>query len=114
MTALADFLPTGWVAPGGLDPVTRPNGKVYRPRLIRGEVLYDDDTIESQVLVLGTHDIYRAEAFAFRVVQSVDKNYTVHSPRLGWWRHTVRDYEPYFEPDEVRGAAGVMFDICDP
>ena len=97
-----------------LEPVTRPNGKVYRPRKIRAEVLYDEDTIECQVLVLGTHDIAQAQEFADRVVWVIDRKYRADTPRTGWWRHTVRDNDPYFEPDETRGAAGVIFDICDP
>lgn len=97
-----------------LEPVTRPNGKVYRPRKIRVVILYDEDMIESQVLVLGTHDVLRAWLLAEVEAGSIDGNYTTRSPRQGWWRQGIRDYQTWYEYDEIRGAAGVKFDICDP
>lgn len=93
-----------------LEPVTRPNGKVYHPRVLRTEILYDEDAIECQILVLGTHDIDRAQVLAEQV--RLSDWFCTENPCTGWWRQTVRNYDRYWEYDETRGAAGVSFDIC--
>lgn len=94
-----------------LPPITRPNGKLYRPRSLR-VVGWDDHSTypESwQVAVLGTHDIARAREEA---------RHGYHCPHLinpetGWVRLGMRRGDPHWVYDEVRGAACVIFDESD-
>ena len=98
----------------GLPAIERPNGKPYRPRKISARVLSDEDGNDSSVLVTGTHDIGRALALAREVAhQYVGRDCEPSGPHQGWWRETIRRHEPYWEWDEVRGAAGVMFGVSD-
>lgn len=95
-----------------LPSVERPNGKLYRPRKISARVLDHDNGVDYRVLVTGTHDIGRALELARKVAHSdIGREYEPGNPRQGWWRETIRRHEPYWEWDEVRGAAGVMFEI---
>ena len=94
-----------------LDPVTRPNGKLYQPRKIRAEIWYDRDSIESQVVVLGTHNLVLAGIKAGLVALSIDTNLTTADPVAGWWRSSIRNHEPFWDYDTVRGAAGVLFQL---
>jgi hypothetical protein len=91
-------------------PIQRPNGRLYRPRKVSARVLTDEDGIESSVLVTGTHDVVRALDLARAVArQYVGTRSEPADPRQGWWRETIRRHDRYWEWDEVRGAAGVMF-----
>lgn len=95
-----------------LPAIERPNGKLYRPRKISARILADEDGIESSVLVTGTHDIGRALIIARAVAhQCVGADCEPGSPELGWWREAIRNHDPFWEWDEARGAAGVMFEV---
>jgi hypothetical protein len=96
-----------------LPAVTRPNGKLYRPRKIRSEVLYDQDSVESEVVVLGTHDVLTATVLATRDVQSIDAGFEPADPVLSWYRQSIRNGDPFYEYDEIRGAACVLFQITE-
>lgn len=93
-----------------LVPVTRPNGRVYRPRKIRFDYWFEADHRQTLVfLVLGTHDIDLARGITEReaAVHGVDDIRLVDT---GWWRQSIRNFETYWAEDAVHGAAGVMFE----
>jgi hypothetical protein len=98
---------------GLLEPVTRPNGKKYRPRKLRAEVLNTGPPEEEGVLVLGTHNIEIAQIIAQNALDCYEWNLRPVNGWTGWWRSTVRDHETYYEQDTVRGAAGVWFEYTD-
>lgn len=90
--------------------LTRPNGKPYCPRSVRVHRWEDDaDTgYTCGVIVLGTHDLERAQRLAERACQHW---YGMHAftPHPGWYRLGIRRGEPTWIVDTVRGAAGVHF-----
>lgn len=87
-----------------LVPVTRPNGKVYRPRKPPRAVPVEDDRDGSTVYVLGTHDVERARALAQRVTT------VCPYPRAeSWHRLGMRNGDPYYVYDDVRGAPSLVF-----
>lgn len=97
-----------------LIPITRPNGKVYRPRKIREIYCENDYGRRNDVFVLGTHDLLGA---AGRAV--AEARYRIgHSEflldavgEIGWWREMVQRGERVVISDEVRGAAGIRFEV---
>lgn len=94
-----------------LPPITRPNGKPYRPRRLR-VVGWDADKRDGtvwRVAVLGTHDIAVAREHA---PQGYHCPYLIN-PELGWVRLGMCHGEPTWLHDEVRGAACVIFDESD-
>jgi hypothetical protein len=87
--------------------VTRPNGRTYKPRKLR--VIDWDDGINCSalcVIVLGTHDL----ALAREAAHQEHPDAELDLGRRGWWRQAIRRGEEYWEWDDVRGAAGVMFE----
>lgn len=91
--------------------ITRPNGKPYRARSIRCRGWENDgyDNADScGVVVLGTHDVERAERFAENCCQGW---YSLHAakPEVGWFRLSYSYGELRWIDDPTRGAAGVMF-----
>lgn len=97
---------------GRLPAITRPNGKVYRPRYLRvvgWDCDYWSDTVLWQVAVLGTHDIAKAREMA---PQGYHCAYLVN-PQAGWVRLGYKDGEPTWIFDDIRGAACVVFDESD-
>lgn len=93
------------------DPITRPNGTLYRPRRV---IAYEvgGDGITDGVLVLGTHDQHRAKALADQVARSVaGTGFAAADPRPGWYRDGFEAGERRWVSDEARGRAGVWF--CD-
>lgn len=95
-----------------LVPVTRPNGKIYRPRKPPRWIRIDDwdseDEPNSWVYVLGTHDIDRAWQLA-QGVYGADRS----TAEQCWIRHTMRDNEHCYDLDEIRGAAAVTFEVWE-
>lgn len=95
-----------------LEPVTRPNGKLYRPRRLRAFYCEDDYTGQAEVLVLGTHAQSVALPLAF-----AEANYRLADgsldavPSPGWWRDGFENGERAWVYDDVRGAAGLRFVI---
>jgi hypothetical protein len=86
-------------------PVTRPNGKIYRPRKPLRAVLVEDDEIERvYVYVFGTDDVDRARQLALRL-ESVDPQ----PEPLTWVRLGMRNGEPAYVVDEERGRPCLIF-----
>jgi hypothetical protein len=91
------------------ETIIRPNGKPYTPRKGLRQIGFDhEDGHTSYVVVLGTHDIEKAREFG-RPYQCA---YLV-KPYKGWGRWTIRNGEEWWEFDDVRGAAGVVFEEAD-
>ncbi|HEV2779093.1 MAG TPA: hypothetical protein VGX25_06780 [Actinophytocola sp.] len=103
-------------AGGVLEPITRPNGKVYRPRKVDVYPVDGDGWSEWDqpgVVVLGTHDIERARPLALRAVDFFHGVQYAVKPRTGWWRLGYQAGELRWIHDDVHGRAGVMFDGSD-
>lgn len=91
------------------ETIIRPNGKPYTPRKgLRQIRFYDEEENRHYVVVLGTHDIEKARAFAhpYECAHLV-------KPYTGWGRWTMRRGEKWWDFDSVRGAAGVVFEESD-
>lgn len=104
--------PTPTTAP--CSPVTRPNGKTYRPRMAPRALQVDNtyarsDDADSLILVFGTHDIERAYALAAKHWPGTQKDTADRT----WVRETIRNGEPFIEYDDVRGAATVRFEVIE-
>lgn len=96
------------------EPVTRPNGKLYRPLKINGHAVTDEYDDVIAVLVLGTHDIEKARPLAEHCVrQWVDSSYTAVDPHTGWWRDGFQYGQRWWVDDEIRGRAGVRFEVAE-
>ena len=99
-----------------LVPVTRPNGKVYRPRKVSAhhwsnqEVGYSDDR---GVVILGTQDFEACREFATRMAQYWDLGTVVDNPRVGWFRDGYQYGNRWWVDDTERGAAGVIWEAFD-
>jgi hypothetical protein len=94
-----------------LAPVTRPNGKPYRPRKVIAHAWENNwsDDGKCGVLILGTHDDKDAQEFAERMCWYW---YGLHAaePVAGWYRDSFNDFgERAWIDDPVRGRAGVIF-----
>lgn len=98
----------------GLPPVRRPNGKWYWPRKVNGNAVCDENDNLVAVLVLGTHDVERARPLAEDCARAwTDDDGTAASPGAGWWRDGMRDSRRWWEYDEIRGRAGVWFEVVE-
>ena len=87
--------------------IERPNGKPYRARKVVAYVVGDDP---EGVLVLGTHDVDRAQVLADQMAAYVaGADFVAASPETGWWRDGMEMGERQWVTDEVRGRAGVLF-----
>lgn len=96
--------------PASLVSLRRPNGKLYRAQKPPEAHLLQTDGEVSAVLVIRTDDYLHARDLAqFELEYGFDGGYTVAVPRFGWWRQGIRDHEPYWERDEMRGAPGYWF-----
>lgn len=98
--------------------VTRPDGRVYKPRKAPRAYLVNDEYAgpgepDTEIYVLGTHDVERAYALAVQLAKrdglAVDRS----TAELGWIRQAIRDGNPVFDSDPVKGAAAVSFDVVD-
>lgn len=98
--------------PDILSAITRPNGKVYRPRGIAIHLWqHGHDDSEFGVYVLGIHDIDQARVLA---AEAVDTAYAVDA-RPGWFRlgYCSSAGELTWLYDEERGRAGIRFTASD-
>ena len=91
--------------------IARPNGKPYRPRKVIAYGVYDADECPEGVIVLGTHDISRAEALATSLVKCdlLDSGYAPAGPSQVWWRDSFEGGRRIWVNDAERGRAGVWF-----
>ena len=90
--------------------ITRPDGRIYRPRKpgLRAHAWEGDD--EQGVIVFGTLDPTEAEAFALESsAYWYGTGGAVVDPEPDWFRDCFRWGERRWERDEVRGAPGVKF-----
>ena len=102
-----------------LDPIARPNGKLYRPRKVavtqwENEGWPDDS---ASVVVLGTHDVEAARTAAEAWIRWwYDPEFVATKPEVGWFRlgYGGSQGEMQWHRDEVRGRAGVMFTADHP
>jgi hypothetical protein len=99
MTTPTDSLPS----------IVRPNGKLYRPRKLRVEEWNVRWQGQFSVLVLGTHDIDQALPLARQRAFEYDVE-DIRLVETGWWHDSIRNHDRYWTPDDVRGAAGVLFE----
>lgn len=92
------------------EPITRPNGKLYRPRKLIAAAVDDGDGGVGGVMILGTHDTGRAQAFANEYAMWVtDEKVTAIKPLPGWYREGFSGGELRWISDEEHGRAGVWF-----
>jgi hypothetical protein len=90
-----------------LVPVTRPNGKTYRPRKPPRAYECEDQRYGlSGVVVLGTHDIERAARLANGLL---DEPVSLYPRRREWLRDGMSSGERQWMQDEVHGAPCVVF-----
>jgi hypothetical protein len=92
-----------------LTPVTRPNGKVYRPRKITARPVADSDELLCGVVVLGTHDTGRAKPLADALAHQEFAGFEATDPETGWFREGYESGQPVWIRDDVHGRAGVWF-----
>lgn len=99
-----------------LTPVTRPDGRVYRPRKPpRVQRIDNDDFFRESgpdfwVYVLGTHDFEQAFELASKAWSGLDWD----SGERAWLRLGYQDGEPAYVYDPVRGAPTVIFNGFEP
>lgn len=97
-----------------LPPITRPDGRVYRPKKVVahawGEYGYD---LERGAVVLGTHDVERARALAASACASWYGLEHAVRPEVDWFRDGYENGRRAWVRDEVRGRAGVWFVASD-
>jgi hypothetical protein len=91
--------------------VERPNGKVYRARKAPGVFLIDNPHLgETEVMVIRTHDADRATALAATEARRCGIEWEEPVPAtISWARESIRDGEPWWEFDDVRGVPCVVF-----
>jgi hypothetical protein len=90
--------------------IERPNGKAYRPRKVIAYIVADEYEEVCGVLVLGTHDIARAQVLADSLVAYyVDSREVAADPVTGWWRDGFESGRLRWVADEVHGRGGVLF-----
>lgn len=93
-----------------LKPVTRPDGRVYRPRKITGHAVADDGDLLSGVCILGTHDLAVAQPLADEYASwQLGSGSVALEPETGWFREGYESGRPMWIRDPVKGRAGVMF-----
>ncbi len=93
-----------------VESITRPDGRVYRPRKVIAYAFASEDDWITGVVVLGTQDVTRARALADRLVLSeLGRGYAAVDPETGWWHDGFQGGERIWIHDPVRGRAGVMF-----
>lgn len=96
-----------------LPVIIRPNGKPYRPRSVKAHSWDNEEDqgpgADCGVVVLGTHDVVRAQPLAERACDAWFGVKHAITPEIGWFR---RAYHGWMR-DTKRGAAGVMFTASD-
>lgn len=95
-----------------LPPITRPNGKIYRPRKLVAYFCEESACAYPAVVVFGTHDndVARPLALAEAKYRLEDGPMDLYGTK-GWWRDTIRNGERVWEYDEERGRAGINYEI---
>jgi hypothetical protein len=90
--------------------LTRPDGRLYRPRKVTGYAVNDDDEIVCGIMILGTHDAGRAQPLADKcAVMWAGNGFVATCPVTGWWRDGFQGGRRCWVDDPVQGRAGVWF-----
>jgi hypothetical protein len=91
--------------------IQRPNGQPYQPRKVIAFGVYGADECPAGVVVLGTHDVTRAQPLALSLVQHylLDSGYVPVDPAQVWWRDGFEGGSRRWVTDPERGRAGVWF-----
>jgi hypothetical protein len=107
-----------------LEAIERPNGKMYRPRAIRVQVMGAEDEAPDAIAVLGTRDSSLAiEAARVEVSEYMrlwyDGDYALNitddAPIPVWYTRGLTSWNSidgprfHFTNDPVKGAAGLLF-----
>lgn len=109
-----------------LPPITRPNGKLYRPRHLRSQLLGDEDEV-NEIVVFGTLLVAEARGIAELDARALSRQWypdgdtefvLVGDPKPVWYRREFRgiheDSPVYgFVVDEEKGAFGYLWRIED-
>ena len=100
--------------PGKLPPIERPDGRLYRPRMIVAHVWDNEQAYghydDYGVFVFGTHDVERARALADQAIKHFfDSGLTATEPERRWVRLGYDNGELAYIDDPVRGRAAVQF-----
>lgn len=92
--------------------VTRPNGKVYRPRKQPvGVIVHDRHEDPRWIYILRTHDIGRARAMANRMADSEGFHIDDDEVWKGWSRDGMLNGERVYVEDPIRGVPTVHFGL---
>jgi cysteinyl-tRNA synthetase len=92
----------------------RPNGKVYRARKPPFVTFFEGDWYDkSYCLVLRCTDRGTARALANEEIRLHDPSMKAGEATFSWWREVVRNNEPYWDHDTVRGVPGWSFEVVD-
>ena len=92
------------------DTIARPDGRVYRPRKVTANAVVDGDDLLTAVIVLGTHDVGRAQPLADSYAAwQLGNGYRAVDPLAGWWRDGFYCGHRAWITDPVKGRAGVWF-----
>lgn len=102
-----------------LPPIERPDGRLYRPRMIVAHVWDNDEAYGEDdnygVFVFGTHDIERAGALADQAIKHFfDSTLAATKPERRWVRLGYHNGELTYIDDPVRGRAAVQFNAGYP
>ena len=93
-----------------LAPITRPDGRVYRPLKIAAYAVADEDEFLSGVTVLGTHDMTVAQQMADEYAAwQLGSGSVALEPETGWFREGFESGRRMWIRDPAKGRAGVMF-----
>jgi hypothetical protein len=93
-------------------PVTRPDGRIYRPRTMTAHAVTDPDDGDtlSGVVVLGTHDPGAAQPLADAYAAwQLGRGHVAVSPVAVWWRDGFTYGRRGWVTDEKHGRAGTWF-----
>lgn len=94
----------------GLVPVTRPNGKVYRPKKPpAGVIVHDHHNDARWIYILRTHGIERARALAEQIATREGFDLDEDEVLRGWVREGMQRGERFYFNDAVRGLPTVIF-----
>lgn len=96
-----------------LAAIERPNGKMYRPRMLSGTPTYSAHEEFNGAVVFGTHDIETARPIAEQLIRSeADAEYIEGAkPHQIWWRDGFECGQRRFATDPEHGRAGVWFEV---
>lgn len=92
----------------------RPNGKLYKARkkpvaiLVNEDASWPSEIVFTLVLRTSAADYESAREAAVRKATAAGFDY-VSEGLFGWWRESIRNNEPFWEYDTVRGMPGWSF-----